>query len=258
MNDSKSKQCLKNTRLNSKLINKLNLNYTKWSNKTYTVGDRDMLYVVSPSKAEIDYLALYSKPSEYHKTANTAVCFYEYDKVFDGQKGLWNSIYYDDKKRLKEYKDRFSGVKYFIMPDYSMFGDGLDTSNANNLQRARIVSIWLLFECNALVIPNITYAEEKSFKYMFDGLEDCKIVAFSTKGSMSNTLQLRLLEEAINYTVERLPKLNTIIVYSVTVDDLKTLSVFRKAIDKDIRIIIPNNLLKERNLNNGGRGHGTI
>lgn len=258
MFDNKSQKDSKKIRPKSYLKRKLNLNYIKWTNKTYTIGDRDMLHVVSPSVVNIDYLALYSNPKEYNKTAKTAVCFYEYDDVFDGKNGLWNSIYYNDVKKLNEFKKRFSNVRYFIMPDYTMCGDGFDTTNAYNIQRARIVMLWLVEECNTLVIPNITYADKRTFDYMFSGLEDCQIVAFSTKGSMKNKHQLNLLKEAIHHTIIKLAKLHTIIVYSVSTDNSKILDIFSEAITKNIKIIIPNNLLKERNLINGEKKNGEI
>lgn len=226
---------------------KLNLNYTKWSNMTYPVGDRDMLMMTSPKRVNIDYLALYSKPSEYRMTEHTAVCFFEYDNVFDGKNGLWNAIYYGDGKLLNKFKERFKGVKYFIMPDYSQFGDGLDTMNAYNANRARIVATWLSVECDAICIPLITYANEKSFEYIFDGLESCEVVSFSLKGSLIKENQLDLLEKAIDLTLERLPLLKQIIVYSVSSNDSRVYGIFQKAADKNIEILIPNNLLKERN-----------
>ena len=71
----------------------------------------------------IDYLALYSEPSDYNKTENTCVCFYQYDHVFDGIHGLYNSIIYQDTDRLEKFKKRFENVKYIISPDYSLYGD---------------------------------------------------------------------------------------------------------------------------------------
>lgn len=258
MTDFKSKKYPKIKRSDLELMKKLNLNYTKWSNKTYPVGNRDMLYILSPSKVTIDYMALYSNPKEYHKTANTAVCFYEYDNVFDNKNGLWNAIYYNETKLLEKFKERFANVKYFIMPDYSLFGNGLDPLNAYNLQRARIVAIWLVCECNALVIPNITYADESSFDYVFDGLEDCEVVALSMKGSMINHKQLELLTKAIHQTIIRLTKLNTIIVYSTSTNNSKIFEIFNEAIIKGINIQIPDNILKNRNLISRGMNYGKI
>lgn len=48
-------------------------------------------------------------------TENTCVCFYQYDHVFDGIHGLYNSIIYQDKERLEKFRERFKNVKYIIV-----------------------------------------------------------------------------------------------------------------------------------------------
>ena len=42
----------------------------------------------------------------------------------------------------------------------------------------------MILECDVLVIPNITYANENYFDVMLDGMEETEVVAFSAKGSM--------------------------------------------------------------------------
>ena len=87
-------------------------------------GDYDMPIVGNfDDISVIDYIALYSDTSEYNKTENTCVAFYQYDHVFDGIHGLYNSIIYKDEERLDKFRERFKGVKYIIAPDYSLFGD---------------------------------------------------------------------------------------------------------------------------------------
>lgn len=245
-----------NPRLDEELMKKLNLNYLKWSNKSYPVGKMDLLHLPSPSNVDINYLALYSKPSEYTVTSNTCICFYEYDKVIDNKNGMWNAIYYDDKRLLDKYKTRFKDVKYFISPDYTLTGDGYSNVNIYNIQRARIVSLWMIHGLNKLVIPNITFGGKDSFKYFLDGLKECNVVAFSTKGSLIDKADYDLMIIAINLVVKKLTRLRTIIVYSTSIDDLKIINLFKPAIDKGIKVIIPNNLLKKRNLIKGSRENG--
>ena len=48
------------------------------------------------------------------KTARTAVCFYLYDRVFDGIDGLWEAIDRNDLSRLEDYKNRFKDVTQVI------------------------------------------------------------------------------------------------------------------------------------------------
>ncbi len=209
-----------------------------------------MPYFKCPANIDIDYLALYSEVRNYNKTANTCVCFYQYDINFDTMKGIFNAIYYNDEKLLANYKERFKKVKYAIAPDYSQLGDIHRAENIYRLFKARIVSVWLVLECDVLVIPNVTYASDNYFDVMLDGMEDTEIVAFSVKGSMREADEKELFLKAIKIAVDGLPKLKKIIVYSVSVDDSKTLKLFEYASLKGIDIIIPDNILKERNIIN--------
>lgn len=232
------------------LIKLLNLNFTKYTNQTYLVGKYDLPYVTCSDVVNPDYLALYSETNNYFKTENTCICFYLYDNIFDGIKGIYNAIYYDDEKLLAKYKERFKGVKYAIAPDYSQCGDIPRYENIYRLAKARIVSNWLLLECNVLVIPNVTYANENYFDVMLDGMESAEVVAFSVKGLLRDLSEQELLLKAIKHTVDNLKFLKKIILYSVSTSDEKVMLLFEYALSKGIEIIIPNNILKERNIIN--------
>ena len=238
------------------LKDKLNLKFMDLINNTTCVGLYDMPRVLSPRHVNIDYLALYSDRHEYTKTSNTYVCFYEYDKVFDSKNGLFNVIYNNDINLLNKYKERFKDVSYFISPDYSLCGDVPETINIYNIFKSRLVSLGLTLLFDKLVIPNITYASRKSFEYMLDGLEDCYVVAFSTKGSLKDKRQNELLLEAMKHTVDHLHNLKQIVVYDVSIDNSSTLELFNYPIIKGIEVLIPNNLLKTRNIILGGKLNG--
>lgn len=226
----------------------LNLNFIDYTNQTYLVGKYDLPYVICSDVVNLDYLALYSETNNYFKTDNTCICFYQYDNKFDGIKGIFNAIYYEDKKILAKYKERFKGVKYAIAPDYSQCGDIPRYENIYRLAKSRIVSNWLLLECNVLVIPNVTYANENYFDVMLDGMESTEVVAFSVKGILRVPSEQELLLKAIKNTVDKLKSLKKIIVYSVSTSDEKVMLLFEYALSKGIEIIIPNNILKERNI----------
>lgn len=226
----------------------LNLNFTDLTEQTYSIGKYDLPYVCCHSDINIDYLALYSNVGEYNKTNNTAVCFYQYDSVFDGLYGLYNAIYYNQKDILAKYKERFKKVKYFIAPDYSQCGDINSIENYYRIFKARIVTLWFVLELEAITIPNVTYANENYFDSMLDGMEDTQAVAFSVKGSIKEPKQKELLIKAIHKTVDSLHKLEKIFVYSVCADDAKVLSLFEYAVSKNIQVIIPQNILKKQNM----------
>lgn len=240
------------------LKDRLNLNHIELINKTHCVGKFDFPKLLSPSNVAIDYLALYSDLFEYNKTLNTCVCFYEYDKVFDGKEGLFNSVYYKNEKALDRFRKRFENVKYFISPDYSLCGDCPEIQNIYNVYKARVTSLALTLLFGKLVIPNITFATRQSFAYMLDGLEECNVVAFSTKGSLKVKEQKELLAEAIRYTVDHLASLKQIIVYDASASNDKTLELFDYATAKGIEVTLPDNLLKNRNLILGGKQNGQI
>lgn len=225
----------------------LNLLFSDLNNQTETDGKFELPNVPCYSNIKPDYLTLYKDVREYTKIDNTCLCFYEDDIHFDGINGLFNTIYYGNKKLLAKYKERFKSIKYAIAPDYSELGDLPYIENVYRLCKARLVSLWLLLECNIQVIPNITYANEDYFDIMLDGIKESKTVAISTKGVLRDKNERKLLIKAIKYVIDNMHNLETIVIYSVSTDDDKVLELFDYARGNDIDVVIPNNLLKERN-----------
>jgi hypothetical protein len=225
----------------------LNLNFVDYTNQSYLIGKYDLPYSRCPNIVDFDYLALYSEKRNYHKTDKTAVCFYEFDINFDKINGIYNAIYYGKDKLLNAYKERFKEVKFAFGPDYSQCGDIPRIENIHRIFKSRIVSNWLLLECNVMVVPNVTYANENYFDVMLDGMEESNVVAFSIKGSIQSPVENELLLKAIKYTVDNLKNLEKIVVYSVLSDDSEVLRIFDYAVYHNIKVIIPNNLLKNRN-----------
>lgn len=226
---------------------KLNLNIIDLVNTTYKIGEKELLHVASPSDINIDFIALYSRKNEYNKTKNTCICFYEDDYKFDNKNGIWDAIFHKDKNLLKKINERIKDVDILIAPDYSLFSEFSEAFNIVNIQRSRIVLLWLVEVCNKIVIPNVTFIDEDSLKYFYNGLEDCQVVAISTKGSLKNKETKLLFKEAIKILTIKLRNLKKIIVYDVSIKVNKTLELFNAATEKGIEIIIPNNTLKERN-----------
>jgi len=226
-----------------------NVFYTKYTCKTRKEPKEDIPIITNAYAEEIipDYLCLYSERKNYYKTPKTAICFYQYDDTFDGHYGLWESIYYGLDKRLAYFKRRFYGVPLFIEPDYSQIRDIESIENKHRVFKARVADLFFIHEINAVVIPNVTYADRYSFDYMLLGIETCEIVAFSMKGIMRKPYELQLLKEAIIKTVEVCAKLKAVIVYSVSTDESRIKNLFEYAIRKGIKIFVPGNLLQARN-----------
>ena len=229
------------------LAKKFNLNYLKLTNKTYSVGEYDLPEVVCNTEVFPDYIAGYSNPGNYHKTPYTAVGYFQYDDTFDGIHGLYNAIYYKNEKLLKEFKNRYAGVRFFIAPDYSEFGDIDTIENLYRVKKARIVSLWLALEMDAVVIPNITFSRIEDIDYYLKGLERCTVVAFSTMCYVENKIEKENLVKAVKKTVDYLD-LKAIVVFDVCGDNTVVDEIFEYARNKGIEIIVPQNVLKSRNI----------
>lgn len=81
-------------------------------------------------------------------------------------------------------------------------------------------------------------------------MKDSEVVAFSVKGSIKEQTERELLTKAIKYSINNLKQLKKIIIYSVSINDEKVLKLFEYASNKGIEIVIPCNILKERNIIN--------
>ena len=233
---------------NINLIRLLNLNYLKLTNRTVSCGGMDLPAINCNVSVFPDYIALYSQTSLYHKTEHTAVAFFQFDEDFDGKFGLYWATYYDVEERLAYFKERFNGVKYVIIPDFSELGDIHKIENNYRLFKGRIIGLWFLFEIGSVVIPNITFPTEESVNFALDGYGECSVVAISTKGHMDDSAENRRLRTNIRLTVDKLPNLKTIIAYDVCSTNDATLDTFSYAIERGIEVVIPDNTLKNRNM----------
>ena len=231
---------------NKEIKKLLNLSYLNYTNKTYSVGDDDLPELICRTKVYPDFLALSTEKGSFFKTRYTGVCFYQYDNVFDGRDGLFLAIYFNDKRRLKYFKDYYRGVRFVITPDYSELNGVHGIENKHRLFRARIVGLWFVFEIGACVIPNVTYPHINDIDYCISGLEKCTVVAMSTKGHMDKKEDIETLRRDVEIIISKL-NLEAIIVFDTCGNDDLTNSVFSSAVKKGIKVIIPDNTLKSRN-----------
>jgi hypothetical protein len=229
------------------LKKQLNYNFLNLTNKTLCRGELDLPEIQCDLQELPDYIALYSQPSDYHRTKMTAVSFYDYDNEMDSQHGLYNAIKYNNQKDLKKFKERFKDVKIFFMPDYSVFGDIQAYENYHRIGRAREVSLWLTMENNSIVIPNLSAGRKKDFNYIFDGYEKVKVAGISTKSKLLNAEDRKLLKETIDEAVIRMPSLETFVVYDVSADNKDADILFKDAHENGIKVVIPDNSMKIRN-----------
>lgn len=234
------------------------LKYQKLTNKSQYVGKYDLSSLYCNTSVFPDYIALYNETSYYYKTKLTAIGFFEYDEKFDGQHGLYNAIYYENKKDLAFFKERFKNVKFVFTPDYSLLEDTDEVENLYRLKKMRVVGLWFTHEIGSIVIPLITFPSIKSMDYYLDGLENSSVVGISTKGHIDEAKEYKILCASIKYVVEKKKNLKAIVVYDVCGNPEKTLAAFKPAEDAGIKIIIPPNSLKIENEKKWRKKHETF
>ena len=121
-----------------------------------------------------------------------------------------------------------------------------DLEEHYRLLKARIVGIWFAMELDAVVIPFITAPTPESVGFALDGLENCSVVAFSTKGYVDDPIERAVIKELVRLTVDTL-NLKAIVVYDACSTNDAVDDIFSYATERDIRIVVPSNALKDRN-----------
>ena len=234
------------------------LEYQYLTNKSQYIGKYDIPSLYCNTKVFPDFRALYSEKSYYHRTELTAVGFFQFDKDFDGQHGLYNSIYYNNQKDLFIFKERFKGVKFVFSPDYSLIEDTDEAENIYRLKKMRVVSLWFIQEIGAIVIPLISFPNIRLIDYYLDGLENSSVIGISTKGHIDEPYEYQILCATIKYLVKNKHNLKAIVVYDVCGDSRKTNKAFEVAEVAGIKIVIPSNSLKLQNEKRWRENHETL
>lgn len=146
-----------------------------------TVGKFDMPVVAPTHNDKVFNLLPFNYwnscpcPKEYY------LCFYVDDYQFER---IWNDPY-----RWAEVLKQFKGI---IAPDFSMYRDFPRMLQIYNCWRNKVMSAFFQ-KCDIEVIPNVTWSDEASFKYAFDGLPMHSVVAVSTNGCIRDEVARKLL-----------------------------------------------------------------
>ncbi len=226
------------------MFKKLNLTFLKYTNQGHYFGEYEMpeasCFLSNPT---IDYLALYGERTD-PKYQFPALCFYEYDDKFDGIHGIFNAVYYDNKNMLKQYRNRLKDFTYIISPDYSICGDIPFIENTYRIFKSRVVGSYLVNELNKIVIPNISFVDEKTKKVALAGIAKHSTVALSTKGLLR--CGHKLLEYIVDETLKSIEP-SSIILYNVAVNSPRLKSIIERIENADAKVIMPPNKLLIRN-----------
>ncbi|MCL2221325.1 MAG: DUF4417 domain-containing protein [Oscillospiraceae bacterium] len=141
--------------------------------------------------------------NEFHKWIH----FFERDKDFIC---LWNN----PKKYLPRLK-KFAGI---ISPDLSYYADYPIPIQYQNKYRNHALSHWLSTK-GVPVIPNVRWANRRSYGFCFRGVEKNSVVAIGTHGQMKSAENKKLFLEGLPVMMATLSP-HTIIIYGKAPDEI--------------------------------------
>lgn len=122
---------------------------------------------------------------EYEKTIHFFIDDYQFERV-------WNNP--------KEYIYKLAQYDCVLTPDFSLYSDMPIAIQVYNIYRSRLIG-QLLQNIGCKVIPTISWSDERSYKFCFDGIKKGGTIAISTIGikkkDEANKLFFKGLKEAI-------------------------------------------------------------
>ena len=121
---------------------------------------------------------------------------------------VWN---YPDK-----YIDMLMKYDCILSPDFSLYSDMPMPMKIWNVYRSRQIGAYYQ-SCGIKVIPTISWAEEETFCFCFEGIPEGSIVAVSTVGVKKSKDALEMYAKGMDAMIERI-KPSKIIVYGGAVD----------------------------------------
>ena len=129
---------------------------------------------------------------------------------------LWNSP--------ELYIDKLKPYDVVLSPDFSLYLDMPMAMKVWNIYRSRCLGHY--WQQNGIkVVPTISWAEEDTFSFCFDGIPEKSIVAISTIGVKKDEKQLEIWKKGMDAMINRI-RPSTILVYGGSVEyDYKNIKV---------------------------------
>ena len=134
--------------------------------------------------------------------------FFLYDYQFER---VWNNLKVNENI-IKKFKGALS-------PDFSLFCDFPLALQIYNVYRNRFIGSYLQ-DKGLKIIPTISWSDERSFEFCFDGVEEGCIVSVSSLGVLMNENTLKKFKTGYNKMIEVL-KPEKIIIYGQTIEGLE-------------------------------------
>lgn len=142
---------------------------------------------------------------------------FNYMLTTDPQPGVGIHFYVDDYQfervwnQPQKYCEKLAAFEYVLTPDFSLYLDMPMAMKVWNVYRSRLIG-QILQDMGVNVIPTLSWAEEATFQFCFDGIEPCGAVSVSTIGVKRDETASRIWKAGMDEAMRRL-KPSTIVVY---------------------------------------------
>ena len=186
-------------------------------------GKYDMPVVKSNIDKIPEYLESYQKAGRKDRMIlpGTALHFYNFDYICDGELGAWNSLIRGVEFKKGFNLDKLNGYDYIIVPDLSLYGDMPLSMQIWNIYRARVIA-YALQQLGYKVIINVRWTNEISFEFCFDGIESGSIVAVGSYGCSKALADRYLFDKGLEELIKRVQP-ECIIFYGTVTDSMKAI-----------------------------------
>lgn len=152
----------------------------------------------------------YAKTS---KERNTGIHFYLDDYQFER---IWNNP--------EEYIDILEKYDCILSPDFSLYLDMPYSMKIWNVFRSRLIGQYYQRQ-GIKVIPTLSWAEEETFEFCFDGIPKGSIVSISTIGVKRSNEAMNIWKNGVDEMIKRIEP-SAILIYGGKIDyDFKNIRV---------------------------------
>lgn len=152
----------------------------------------------------------YAKTS---KERNTGIHFYLDDYQFER---IWNNP--------EEYVDILEKYDCMLSPDFSLYLDMSYSMKIWNVFRSRLIGQYYQRQ-GIKVIPTLSWAEEETFEFCFDGIPKGSIVSISTIGVKRSNEAMNIWKNGVDEMIKRIEP-SAILIYGGKIDyDFKNIRV---------------------------------
>ena len=140
-----------------------------------------------------------------NKEKNVGIHFYLDDYQFER---LWN--------KPEDYVDSLKEYECILSPDFSLYMDMPMPMKIWNIYRSRLIGQYYQSQ-GIKVIPTLSWAEEETFEFCFEGIPKGSIVSISTIGVKKNKEALKIWKAGVDELIRRIEP-STILIYGGKLD----------------------------------------